>query len=129
MQTAITQGIKVSVEVFYHAQQSQPAAAQHVFAYRITIENQSKLTVQLLRRHWYIFDTGQMTTREVEGEGVVGQQPILEPNERHQYVSGCHLHSEMGWMRGTFLMQRFSDEKNFEVEIPTFKMIVPAKMN
>jgi len=129
MHTAITQGIRVSVEVFYHPPQSRPAHSQYVFAYRITIENQSKHTVQLLRRHWYIFDTWQVSIREVEGAGVVGQQPILEPNERHQYMSGCHLRSEMGWMHGTFLMQRLSDEQNFQVDIPTFRMIVPAKLN
>ncbi len=129
MQTAITQGIKVSVEVFYHAPQSQPANAQYVFAYRITIENQSEYTVQLLRRHWYIFDTWRMNIREVEGAGVVGKQPILEPNQRHQYVSGCHLRSEMGWMNGNYTMQRLSDDESFEVTIPTFKMIAPAKLN
>ncbi|MGB1243116.1 MAG: Co2+/Mg2+ efflux protein ApaG [Chitinophagales bacterium] len=129
MQTAITQGISVSVEVFYHAQQSQPVNAQYVFAYRITIENQSKHTVQLLRRHWHIFDTWRMNVREVEGAGVIGQQPILEPRQRHQYVSGCHLRSEMGWMHGTYLMQRLSDEQTFQVDIPTFKMIVPSKLN
>ena len=129
MQTATTQGIKVSVEVFYHPQQSQPATSQYVFAYRITIENQSKYTVQLLRRHWYIFDTWRMNVREVEGVGVIGQQPILEPNQKHQYISGCHLRSKMGWMNGTYLMQRLSNEEKFKVEIPTFKMIVPSKLN
>jgi len=99
-----------------------------VFAYRIEIRNDSDLTVKLLRRHWYISDasTGM---REVEGEGVVGRQPVLEPGEAHQYVSGCNLKSGVGKMRGTYLMERVGSGIRFEVEIPEFTLMVPFRMN
>ena len=73
----VTEGIKVSVETEYQAAYSSPSQYHYVFTYRITIENNSEYTIQLLRRHWYIHDAG-FNQREVEGEGVVGQQPILE---------------------------------------------------
>jgi ApaG protein len=88
----ITQGIKVTVETEYQPSYSSPSQYHYVFTYRITIENQSDFTIQLLRRHWHIHDAG-FITREVEGEGVVGQQPVLEPGQSHQYVSGCNLKS------------------------------------
>ena len=86
MVTEITQGIKVSVETEYQPSYSSPSQYHYVFTYRITIENQSEFTIQLLRRHWHIYDAG-FNKREVEGEGVVGQQPVLEPGQTHQYVS------------------------------------------
>ncbi|MGB0840336.1 MAG: ApaG domain, partial [Chitinophagales bacterium] len=81
METAITKGIKVSVETFYQEKQSAQTG-QFVFAYRITIENGSNNTIQLLRRHWHIYDIHK-SWREVEGEGVIGEQPILRPSEQH----------------------------------------------
>jgi len=67
--------------------------------------------------------------REVEGEGVVGQQPILEPGQKHQYVSGCNLRSGFGKMFGTYLMEKVVDGTEFEVAIPEFNMVVPYLMN
>ena len=99
-----------------------------MFAYRITIENHNSYPVKLHRRHWYIVDSNG-TNREVEGEGVVGIQPILSPGERYQYVSGCNLHSEMGKMYGTYDMENLDDKSMFEVNIPVFEMVVPFKMN
>jgi ApaG protein len=128
MTTKITEGIKISVETFYQDEYSQPLNNEFMFAYRITIENQSEQTIRLLRRHWYVFDsTG--TTREVEGEGVVGLQPIIEPGKTHQYVSGSHLKTEMGKMYGTYLMERTTDGKRFKVNIPEFHLVAPFKMN
>ncbi|MCS6916774.1 MAG: Co2+/Mg2+ efflux protein ApaG [Chitinophagales bacterium] len=128
MVTRITEGVKITVETFYQEDYSHPLMQEYLFAYRIRIENQSDVPVKLLRRHWHIFDSCG-TYREVEGEGVVGQQPVIAPNESHQYVSGCHLRSEMGRMHGTYLMQRLTDGSTFSVTIPSFQLIAPYKMN
>ncbi len=128
MVTEITKGIKVSVETEYQPAYSSPSQYHYVFTYRITIENQSEYTIQLLRRHWYIHDAG-FSPREVEGEGVVGQQPVLEPGQAHQYVSGCNLKSGIGKMVGTYLMERIVDGLKVEVNIPEFTMIAPLRLN
>ena len=128
MVTEITQGIKVSVETEYQPSYSSPSQYHYVFTYRVTIENQGENTIQLLRRCWLIHDAA-LTPREVEGEGVVGQQPILEPGQYHQYVSGCNLKSGIGKMGGTFLMERIVDGDRFNVIIPEFTMVAPFKLN
>jgi ApaG protein len=128
MATQITHGIKVSVEVFFQPEYSRPEKGRNVFSYRITIENQSSKTVQLLRRHWQIFDSiGQK--REVEGEGVIGEQPIIAPGSTHQYTSWCPLLSDMGSMRGTYLMVSQDDGERFRVRIPEFMLIAPERQN
>ena len=99
-----------------------------MFAYKIDIRNDSEFTVKLLRRHWYIHDANGVV-REVEGEGVVGRQPVLEPGEAHQYVSGCNLKSGVGKMRGTYLMERLANGQEFTVEIPEFTLMVPYRLN
>jgi ApaG protein len=124
----ITQGIHVSVETEYQSAYSSPSQYHYVFTYRITIENKSEYTVQLLRRHWHIFDAG-FNKREVEGEGVVGQQPVLEPGQSHQYVSGCNLKSGIGKMLGTYLMERIVDGTKVSVTIPAFIMMAPTRLN
>ncbi|MCS6991926.1 MAG: Co2+/Mg2+ efflux protein ApaG [Chitinophagales bacterium] len=128
MVTRTTEGVKITVETFYQEDYSHPLMQEYLFAYRIRIENQSDVPIRLLRRHWYIFDSNG-TYREVEGEGVVGQQPIIGPKQSHQYVSGCHLRSEMGRMHGTYLMERLTDGRMFEVAIPAFQLIAPYKLN
>lgn len=122
MATAITEGVKVSVEATYLAEYSNPHQHHYVFTYKVTIENNSPSTVQLLRRKWEIFDAG-LEMKIVEGEGVVGQQPVMEPGQVHQYVSGCNLHSGMGKMRGKYFMERIQDGKTIEVAIPEFQLI------
>jgi ApaG protein len=124
----ITKGIKVSVETEYQPTYSSPSQYHYVFTYRITIENQSEFTIQLLRRHWHIYDAGFLS-REVEGEGVVGQQPILEPGQLHQYVSGCNLKSGIGKMVGIYQMERIVDGVKFDVAVPAFTMIAPNRLN
>ena len=126
--TAITEGIKVCVETNYQPEYSSPGQYHFVFTYRITIENNSDYTIKLHRRHWFIHDANN-TVREVEGEGVVGQQPILEPGEQHQYVSGCNLRSGYGKMYGTYLMEKVVDGSRFEVAIPEFNMVIPFLLN
>lgn len=128
MVTAVTEGIKVSVKTDYQQEYSSPLQAHYVFTYRIKIENASENTIQLMRRHWLIYDSNG-TVREVEGEGVIGQQPVLEPGEIHEYVSGCNLRSSMGKMVGTYLIERIIDGKQIRVTIPEFTMVVPYKLN
>lgn len=128
MVTDITQGVRVSVETEYQPGYSSPSQHHHVFTYKVTIENQSDFTIQLMRRHWFIIDAG-FSSREVEGEGVVGNQPVLEPGMRHQYVSGCNLKSGIGKMSGTFLMERVVDGTEFRVRIPEFQMTAPFRLN
>lgn len=126
MITEVTAGIKVSVETFYQPTHSNPSQAHYVFAYRITIVNESGETVRLKRRHWYIVDSDNSRR---EGEGVVGEQPYLGQGETYRYVSGCNLNTELGKMHGTYLMERVTDKKLFYVRIPEFKMVVPSKLN
>ena len=128
MVTEITQGIRVTVETEYQPAYSSPSQHHHVFTYRVTIENQGEYTIQLKRRHWHIVDAGY-APREVEGEGVVGNQPILEPGMNHHYVSGCNLKSGVGKMYGTFLMERVVDGMTFKVRIPEFHMAAPHRLN
>lgn len=128
MDSQTTQGIEVSVETFYQLEQSQPLQHEHLFAYRITLENHNHFAIQLLRRQWYIFDSNG-EYRQVEGEGVVGQQPILNPGESYQYISGCNLKSEMGKMWGFYTMADLSTHQSFRVEIPEFQMIAPMKLS
>ena len=128
MTSMISEGVEVSVESFYQPDYSNPISAEFMFAYRITIENHNQFPIKLLRRHWHIFDSNGQN-REVEGEGVVGVQPILNPGERYQYVSGCNLRTEMGKMYGTYLMENINNKKEFQVNIPSFEMIVPFKNN
>jgi len=130
MITAVTSGIKVSVETFYRPDQSNAQLGQHVFAYRITIENNSEYSIQLKRRHWHIIDSNG-EKKEVEGEGVIGQQPVIASGGTYRYVSGCNLDSEMGKMYGTYEMEKLNTniKENFFVKIPEFMMVVPYKMN
>jgi ApaG protein len=123
-----TNGITITVETQFLPQHSDPRAGKFIFGYQITIENGSDYTVQLLRRHWFIYD-GCGIVREVEGEGVIGQQPILEPGQFHQYASFCDLPTDLGKMHGTFLMTRSDDASFFDVPVPEFKMCMPARLN
>jgi len=128
MVSKISEGVTVSVETFYQPDYSNPANNEFMFAYRITIENNNSYAVKLLRRHWNIFDaTGNL--REVEGEGVIGVQPIINPGTKYQYISGCNLKTEMGKMYGTYQMENINNKKIFKVIIPAFEMTVPFKLN
>jgi ApaG protein len=128
MVTEITKGVKVIVETEYQPSYSSPRQYHYVFTYKITIVNQSDYTIQLLRRHWHIHDAG-FAQREVEGEGVIGQQPLLEPGQSHQYVSGCNLKSGLGKMVGTYQMERIVDGTKFIVNVPEFVMVAPTRLN
>lgn len=123
-----THNIEITVDVKFWPQHSIPKESHYFFVYFIGITNRSDDTVQLMRRHWDIFDsTGEH--RVVEGEGVVGETPVLEPGEKFEYNSGCNLSSDIGFMKGHYTLIRLRDGKEFNVDIPKFDLIVPAKLN
>lgn len=127
-QHQVTDGVSITVETFYQPAQSNPLSAEYLFAYRITIENLSSVPVKLLRRHWHIIDSNG-SHREVDGEGVVGEQPIIQPGEQYQYVSAANLRSEVGKMYGSYEMENLFNKRLFHVAIPEFQMIAPFKLN
>lgn len=128
MASCTTNGITVSVETQYLPEHSNPRGRKFIFGYHISIENGAGTVIQLLRRRWFITDSNG-SVREVEGEGVVGRQPVLQPGEAHEYLSFCNLFSEIGKMRGYYTMLRLDDHTQFEVEIPEFVMIAPTVLN
>jgi ApaG protein len=128
MTKTLTHGIEISVECKYWPEQSSPKDNLYFFVYYITIENKSGESVQLIKRHWDIFDSIS-DKRTVDGIGVVGETPVLEPGERFEYNSGCNLVSEIGFMQGYYTMKRLRNETEINVNIPQFNLIVPAKLN
>ena len=128
MVRTITHNIEVSVEVKFWPQHSMPNENHYFFVYFISIENRSDTTVQLMRRHWDIFDSiGDH--RAVDGEGVVGETPVLEPGQKFEYNSGCNLNSDIGYMRGHYILEKLLDGSLIKVEIPQFDLVVPGKLN
>lgn len=123
-----THNIEISVDVRYYPQQSVPRENHYFFVYFVSIENKGDASVQLLKRHWDILDSNA-EVRTVDGEGVVGETPVIEPGEKFEYNSGCNLVTEIGCMKGYYTMHRMLDEKEFKVIIPQFDMVVPAKLN
>lgn len=128
MVSQISQGVKVSVETFYQPTAGNAVEEDFMFAYRITLENHNSFGVQLLRRHWFIFDSLN-EKYEVEGDGVIGVQPVIGPGERYQYISGCNLKSEIGSMHGFYFMENMDNGKAIDIPIPRFQMVVPSKLN
>ncbi len=128
MNALTTHNITVRVAAQYLPEQSAPRRRKFLFGYYISIENGSQHTVQLLGRRWVIKNAGG-EVRVVEGPGVVGQQPVLAPGETHRYASYCEMDTEVGAMVGTYLMQRTDTGELFEVRIPRFLLVTPAKMN
>jgi ApaG protein len=117
----------VSVYLPEESDLSDPEDRRYVFAYQIEIENRSEQTVKLLSRHWWITDAYQ-SVREVDGEGVVGQQPVIAPGQVFSYSSWCVIPTPTGWMRGSYSMVASGGE-NLEVPIPTFSLAMPAALN
>lgn len=123
----VSHAVRVEVQSNYIAQQSIEAEQQFVFSYTITISNQSNETVQLIDRYWLITDAnGESNT--VSGEGVIGQQPHIKPNESFTYTSGCVLKSPLGNMQGHYKMQQ-RDGELIQVDIPLFRLAKPNILN
>lgn len=118
-----TRGISVRVEPAYLVGQSDPSGRRYVFAYFIRLQNLGEEPAQLRYRHWFIHDSAGEDT-EVEGEGVVGEQPMLVPGGVHEYNSFCILKSPAGYMEGFYTFFR-ADGGKFEVRIPRFELRAP----
>jgi ApaG protein len=125
--TAVTNGIRVSVQAVYVPEQSAPRARRYVFAYTVKIANEGLLAAQLRSRHWIITDANGKV-EEVRGPGVVGQQPQLRPGEQFEYTSGCVLQTPRGEMRGTYQMHR-PDGTQFDATIAPFVLALPYTLN
>ena len=121
---AVTDDVTVRVAVSYLPEQSQPAHGRWFWSYHIRIENGGEAPVQLLDRRWIILD-GRGNRHEVEGEGVVGDQPVIDPGESYDYVSGCPLQTPMGSMEGSYGMID-ADGDAFDAAIPRFPLLAPA---
>ncbi len=121
-------GIQITPRPFYLAEQSDPDDALYAFGYEITIHNQSGNDVQLMDRHWLISDAnGQQT--EVQGQGVVGQQPFIAAGQSYTYQSNIQLKTPFGCMRGSYTFQNKYNEQLFEVSIPPFALAIPHLIN
>ncbi|MEX0299869.1 MAG: Co2+/Mg2+ efflux protein ApaG [Kordiimonas sp.] len=125
--TETTEGVRVSVQSYYLSEQSDPPEGKYVWAYRILIENEGDIPVRLLTRHWIITD-GQGATQEVMGDGVVGEQPRLEPGSDFIYTSGCPLSTPSGFMQGSYDMED-AVGRTFKVAIPAFSLDSPFGSN
>lgn len=123
MYRAVTRQIEVTVEPNFMPERSSTERSQYFWSYTIVITNNSKETVQLRTRHWIITDaTGKRD--EVRGEGVVGEQPVIEPGESFEYTSGVPLPTTSGIMTGRYYMVTSKGEK-FEIDVPTFSLDTP----
>ena len=122
--SASTRDITVRVSVTYLPEQSEPTKNRWFWAYHIRIENDGARAVQLVSREWIISD-GRGNRHEVRGEGVVGEQPVLNPGGSFDYVSGCPLATPTGHMEGRYFMVG-EDGGTFDVDIPRFPLVAPA---
>ena len=122
--SAVTNDVTVRVAVSFLADQSEPDRGRWFWAYHIRIENGREGPVQLLTRHWTISD-GRGALHHIEGEGVVGEQPVIKPGSSYDYVSGCPLSTPTGWMEGSYKMVE-RDGAMIDVRIPRFSLLAPA---
>lgn len=124
----VTSGIRISVISRFEPGVSNPALNSYVFSYHIFIQNDNEYAVKLTRRHWFIFDSCGIEN-EVEGAGVIGETPIIEPSMVYQYSSGCSLKSPFGCMQGYYSMEVEGGFKTFKVQVPKFNLEVPYLLN
>ena len=122
--TAVTREVRVTVRTYYLADQSEPERGHYAWAYRVTIGNEGRQAVQLLKRTWQITDA-QGRTQRVHGDGVVGERPVLDPGESFEYTSGTPLATPSGFMRGTYHMVVAETGEGFDVAIPGFSLDSP----
>ncbi|MFP7723473.1 Co2+/Mg2+ efflux protein ApaG [Lysobacter sp. A3-1-A15] len=127
MEPRPTYAVDVEVETRFLDEQSAPDQDRYVFAYTIHIHNRGCVPAQLLRRHWRITDANGKV-QEVRGEGVVGEQPHLDPGEGFEYTSGAVLETDLGTMEGSYAMVA-DDGTRFEVPIPAFTLSVPRTLH
>jgi len=135
MSNLLSELVRVTSETGFVPQQSKPDNKRYVFFYTITIHNDSNQACQLLSRHWVIQDSNRKI-EEVYGEGVIGEQPVIQPGESYQYTSGAVLETEIGTMEGRYFMVCKSDTKKsdssaaeFEITVPRFTLCVPRTLH
>ncbi len=128
MTLSIAKNTQIEVKTAFSELQSNTEMNEFFFTYHITISNNSSTVVQLMSRKWYITDSNG-ENRFVEGEGVVGEQPVIEPGELYEYYSGCLLKTGFGKMSGSYLFEVGNDASNIEVPIPEFHLVLPWVLN
>ncbi|MBI34356.1 MAG: Co2+/Mg2+ efflux protein ApaG [Flavobacteriales bacterium] len=128
MESLTTEGVEVTVRSNYEEEFSKPSEASFIFSYSISIKNDNDFSVKLLSRKWFVFDS-KGEHYEVEGNGVIGQQPSLSQNESYNYDSGASLTSPIGRMRGYYIMENLLTREKFKVYIPEFDLIAPFVLN
>lgn len=124
----ISSGVHIFVEVKTNLGLSNISKLEFFFNYTITIENKNVFPIQLLGRHWEIFDSLH-PKRVVDGEGVVGEQPIIDPMQGVKYRSGCDLQSDLGYMEGSYNFKNLINGDEFKAKIPRFDLIYEARLN
>ncbi|MCH1437633.1 MAG: Co2+/Mg2+ efflux protein ApaG [Flavobacteriales bacterium] len=128
MKCKVTKNVKVSVKPSYEGNFDSIEGKVDVFSYQVTIENNSNHAIKLLKRRWLVLDAADYDY-EIEGNGVIGKQPILYPGEKHVYESGSQLKCPIGAMKGSYLFKRLDDDEKFQVEIPHFNLLAPFVAN
>ena len=128
MESLTTEGVEVTVRSNYEEEFSKPSEASFIFSYSISIKNDNDFSVKLLSRKWFVFDS-KGEHYEVEGNGVIGQQPSLSQNESYNYDSGASLTSPIGRMRGYYIMENLLTREKFKVYIPEFDLIAAFVLN
>tara|TARA_B100000768_G_scaffold132871_1_gene123587 strand:+ start:61 stop:447 length:387 start_codon:yes stop_codon:yes gene_type:complete len=124
----VTKGVRISVKTIYDGSYFKNYNLHFAFNYIIKITNQGKNTVQLKTRHWRIFDS-LSSDIIIDGEGVIGEKPLIKPGDSYEYSSGCLITSPVGAMRGFYNMIDVNNGKNFRAYIPTFKLTAPQALN
>lgn len=128
MNIETTAGVRISVEPTYMAKMSNPLMKIYFFSYKVVIENLNKFPIQLLRRHWRV-DDEMGHKRDVDGEGVMGKQPLLNPGGKHRYISMVDIRTVKGSMEGYYTMKNLVDDTEFEARIPRFELSMPFHLN
>ncbi|HHB78954.1 MAG TPA: Co2+/Mg2+ efflux protein ApaG [Saprospiraceae bacterium] len=127
MPILVTKGVEIKVVTSFSVRDSDIMGEQFVFRYTVRITNRNSFAIKLLKRRWQIFDSlGMMNI--VHGDGVIGQNPIIEPGASYEYSSWSRIKSEIGEMQGAYLMEKDSGD-TFWVDIPIFELIYPGKLN
>ena len=124
----ISSGVQIIVQVKANLDMSKISKLEFLFNYIVSIENKNIFPIQLLTRHWEIFDSLH-PTRIVDGEGVIGVQPIMGPMQSVQYTSSCDLQSDMGYMQGYYTFKNLETDATFKVKIPRFNLVYDARLN
>jgi len=128
MESLTTAGVEIIVHSSYEEEFSHQEISEYVFSYHIEIANENDFPIQLISRKWFVFDS-KGDQYEIEGPGVIGEQPIMKQGGTHEYESGTQLTSPIGRMRGHYIMKNILTEESFKVYIPEFDLIAPFILN